>query len=203
MYRIIGSDGKEYGPVTLELLRQWVHEGRVNAHTRVRLESATEWTTLGALADFSIPAPPPSGGIVVPQPGLNAEAARTVQAPAIVLMLIAGVGFFWSLMSLVLYATGAMRQTWRPIHQSPEMDKLLDAISGGAGVATSLLGMAVSIFLLFSALQMYRLKHYGLAFAGAIIVMVPCISPCCCLGLPAGVWALVVLSRPEVKAAFH
>jgi hypothetical protein len=32
--------------------------------------------------------------------------------------------------------------------------------------------------------------------------MIPCISPCCLLGLPIGIWALVVLLKPEVKAAF-
>ena len=36
-----------------------------------------------------------------------------------------------------------------------------------------------------------------------IIAMVPCISPCCLVGLPIGIWALVVLMKPEVKAAFR
>ena len=33
--------------------------------------------------------------------------------------------------------------------------------------------------------------------------MVPCISPCCLVGLPIGIWALVVLNKPEVKGSFH
>ena len=32
--------------------------------------------------------------------------------------------------------------------------------------------------------------------------MVPCISPCCLLGLPFGIWALSVLNKPHVQAAF-
>jgi hypothetical protein len=32
---------------------------------------------------------------------------------------------------------------------------------------------------------------------------VPCISPCCLVGLPIGIWALVVLNKPEVKSSFH
>jgi hypothetical protein len=37
----------------------------------------------------------------------------------------------------------------------------------------------------------------------SVIAMIPCISPCCIVGLPIGIWAMVVLSKPEVKSAFH
>ena len=49
MYRIIGADGNEYGPVTAEQLRQWIVEGRANAQTKIQTEGSTEWK---ALADF-------------------------------------------------------------------------------------------------------------------------------------------------------
>jgi hypothetical protein len=50
---------------------------------------------------------------------------------------------------------------------------------------------------------MKKLESYGLAMAASIIAMIPCVSPCCLLGLPIGIWALVVLMKPEVKSAFH
>jgi GYF domain 2/Domain of unknown function (DUF4190) len=61
MYRIIGSDGKEYGPVPAEQLRQWIREGRANAETRVVAEGNTEWKPLGSFPEFSIlfTTPPP------------------------------------------------------------------------------------------------------------------------------------------------
>lgn len=66
MYKIIGGDGNEYGPVTTETLQQWVREGRANAQTQVRAESSTEWQPLGSLpelaAQFNAP-PPVSPGI--------------------------------------------------------------------------------------------------------------------------------------------
>lgn len=49
MYKVIGADGREYGPVTGEQLRQWIAEGRANAQTRVQAEGTTEWKPL---ADF-------------------------------------------------------------------------------------------------------------------------------------------------------
>jgi hypothetical protein len=33
--------------------------------------------------------------------------------------------------------------------------------------------------------------------------MIPYISPCCCLGLPIGIWALVVLNNEQVKSSFR
>ena len=53
MYKIIGVDGKEYGPVSLQQLRQWVTEGRINAQTRTQPDGATEWCLLGALPELA------------------------------------------------------------------------------------------------------------------------------------------------------
>jgi hypothetical protein len=61
MYKIIGSDEKEYGPVTADQLRKWVIEGRADARTRVRGEGQDAWTPLGALAEFGDAFPPVRG----------------------------------------------------------------------------------------------------------------------------------------------
>jgi len=59
MYRIIGADGKEYGPITEQQLLHWFREGRVNRETRVRSEGGTEWGLLGNLPMFAAAATPP------------------------------------------------------------------------------------------------------------------------------------------------
>jgi hypothetical protein len=53
MYRIIGADGKEYGPFSTDQLRQWIVEGRANATTQVLAEGAAEWKKLGSLPEFA------------------------------------------------------------------------------------------------------------------------------------------------------
>ncbi len=53
MYKIIGADGRQYGPVSAEQLRRWVFEGRANAQTQVLADGATEWKPLGAMAEFT------------------------------------------------------------------------------------------------------------------------------------------------------
>lgn len=53
MYKILGGDGKEYGPVTAETLRQWVNEGRASGQTQVRGEGSSAWVALASLPEFA------------------------------------------------------------------------------------------------------------------------------------------------------
>lgn len=61
MFRIIGADGREYGPVTTDQIHQWIRDRRVDGATRIRPEESAEWTTVGLLPEFapSLQAPPP------------------------------------------------------------------------------------------------------------------------------------------------
>jgi hypothetical protein len=46
MYKIIGGDGKEYGPVDLDQIKQWLQDGRAGANTQVQTEGSSDWRTL-------------------------------------------------------------------------------------------------------------------------------------------------------------
>ena len=53
MYKIIGGDGQEYGPVTDLELRKWISEGRLNAQSLVKAEGDTEFRPLSAFPEFA------------------------------------------------------------------------------------------------------------------------------------------------------
>ena len=53
IYKIIGKDGKEYGPVTGEQIRQWIAEGRVERRTPVFVDGAKDWNFVGLLPEFA------------------------------------------------------------------------------------------------------------------------------------------------------
>lgn len=53
MYRIIGADGREYGPITTEQLRQWISEGRADARTRAKVEGTDQWKLLTEYLEFA------------------------------------------------------------------------------------------------------------------------------------------------------
>ena len=61
MYHVIGSDQKEYGPVSAAQIRQWFAEGRLHRAMAARPADETEWKTLGALPEFADLFPPPPG----------------------------------------------------------------------------------------------------------------------------------------------
>lgn len=52
-YRLIGSDGIEYGPAPAEEVRAWILEGRASAKTMVRAEDNPAWRKLGELPEFA------------------------------------------------------------------------------------------------------------------------------------------------------
>jgi hypothetical protein len=72
MYKIIGADGREYGPVTGGQLRQWIAEGRANAQTWILAPGAPEWKPLGALPEFAGLFAPPTTPVIGPWPGMAA-----------------------------------------------------------------------------------------------------------------------------------
>jgi hypothetical protein len=73
MYTIIGSDGKEYGPVTAAEIRSWIAGGRANLETRAKAVGTEEWKPLEEFADFGGPEdePPPFRTEPPPLPGAD------------------------------------------------------------------------------------------------------------------------------------
>lgn len=53
MYRIIGGDGREYGPVYPEQIQNWIAQRRADAGTLAKGVDATDWTPLGQLPEFA------------------------------------------------------------------------------------------------------------------------------------------------------
>lgn len=53
MYRIIGGDRKEYGPVTPEDLQRWIAEGRLSGQSLIQTEGSSEWKPLSAFPEFA------------------------------------------------------------------------------------------------------------------------------------------------------
>ena len=53
MYKIIGADGKEYGPVNLEQVKQWVGEGRITSQTRMQDTSTGQWKQASEIPELS------------------------------------------------------------------------------------------------------------------------------------------------------
>src|SRR5688572_21886719 len=58
-YKIIGADGREYGPVTLAELQDWSRQGRVAGNTQVLRSDETSWKSAADYPELALPAAPP------------------------------------------------------------------------------------------------------------------------------------------------
>jgi TM2 domain-containing membrane protein YozV len=62
MYKILGADGRQYGPIAAEQIRRWIAENRANANTLAQSDGSVEWKPLVSFPEFSSDfnlAPPP------------------------------------------------------------------------------------------------------------------------------------------------
>jgi len=85
MFTIQGADGKEYGPVTADKIREWISGGRANLQTKARRADGTEWKTLGEFPEFTGAAagvPPAPAPAATPRGAAEAVAAGPVDAKA-------------------------------------------------------------------------------------------------------------------------
>jgi hypothetical protein len=74
MYKIIGADQREYGPVSADQIRQWIREGRANANTLCQAEGTTGFRAISTFPEFGFPqAAPP----LPPQPPVYSSTGGT------------------------------------------------------------------------------------------------------------------------------
>jgi hypothetical protein len=65
MYKIIGADQKEYGPVSAEHVRQWIQEGRLNGASKIQPEGGAIWMLVRDVPEFAALLPPPPPPIAI------------------------------------------------------------------------------------------------------------------------------------------
>ena len=210
-YKVIGGDLKQYGPVSAEDLRKWIADGRLNAMSLVQPHGEVEWKPLSSFSEFAdalagkpatLSAPPPMellGG------NERQAALRRVKAPAVALMVTA-------ILNMILVVAGwlammffrsALEQFYSGMPNGAQIQKMLESANSPLAIIGNLLGLLLSVLILIGAAKMRSLRSYEFSVTAAIVAMLPCVTPCCLLGLPFGIWALIVLTRPEVKSQFH
>lgn len=162
--------------------------------------------------------PPPQGyeqqpygqqGYYDPYAAQRIEMAKSmVKGPAMTLLILGGLWLAYIVieaMRAVLQLAGVVgmptQEELDPFGTAPPWMTAEVAVLMGLGVSTVL--FIAAVLMLFGMFRMLQVRGFGLAMTGAIISMVPCMSPCCVIGIPFGIWALIVLLKPEVKYAFQ
>jgi len=126
-------------------------------------------------------------------------AEQRIKGPAVGIVFTAVVGGLFQLANLGTTLLGA---SLLPL-LGGESDGVLALASLVFGVVGAVIGLGVAAFLVWGALRMMRLESWGVALATCIVALVPFVSPCCLIGLPFGIWGLVVINDQAVKGAFR
>jgi hypothetical protein len=163
-YKIIGGDGREYGPVSLSQLQGWAREGRINSQTQVRRSDQDGWFPAERFAELGLaPAPVTARTAGIPN-ALEAMAAleRQVRSGADWFFWIAALSVINSIIALSGSQAGfvvglGVTQVIDAVALSSELDL------GAAGKAVCLVldVLAAGLFALFGA---FARKRHGWAF---------------------------------------
>jgi hypothetical protein len=133
-------------------------------------------------------------------------AEQKLRTPALAILVSASIGAFVQLAAMGLILAGVELPSAQYQDAPPEWAEFaewFESFFDASSVALGIVSLAVAGFMIFGALKMMRLQSYGIALATTILALIPCLSPCCCLTLPIGIWALVVMHAPDVRPAFH
>lgn len=133
---------------------------------------------------------------------LETRAIDRLQIPSIVLSVsgILGIIYFIADTGYRIINFGAPKPQFFGIQQPNPQQMMIAEVFW---IIYSIVGIFASILVVVGAGAMRSLEWYSLAMATAILSVIPfpC-GGCCCIAPPFGIWALVVLMDPSVKAAF-
>lgn len=120
-----------------------------------------------------------------------------VVAPAIAMIVVASLSLLVTIPALIFQSIGFLRQArLMSGEMPPEAYVFL-----GAYIVGTLISVVVHILIIVGGVKMVKFQSWGAALTGAIMLILPCTA--CWIGLPIGVWAVIVLSLSSVRRQFR
>ncbi len=118
-------------------------------------------------------------------------------------LIVAGVlnaisGLYFGASTLIQYSAGIFNQRF-----SSDAEHFGFYIGFWGTAALGILGFLVAPIIIYGAIQMMRGRSFALSRTAAVLAVIPLTSCCFVVGIPFGIWALVVSSQPDVKALFR
>jgi hypothetical protein len=179
MYKIIGGDGKEYGPVPLETIKQWIREGRIGPRTRVQAPNSSEWRTAPELPELSnlFPNRPTEPAPVSVPPAAEPQKGLAITSFVLGLLSMVCFAFLTGIPAIICGHIAHNRARRQP------------GLYGGAGFATAGFVMGY-VSLLFSLVILPALLLPALSKAKGRAQSIACFNNMKQIGLAVKIWAV-------------
>jgi hypothetical protein len=190
-YAMIGSDGQQYGPVTLAQIKTWILEGRIGGETQVWRSDTNSWLPAAQYIELGLgqPAPPPVPSGVRTPSVIRAPAPSTFD-PMLERRAQRGARwFYWiaalSLINTFIAASGqgvvfvvGLAVTQYIYYFAAQIG------TGGAGVGIALSAVVAALFAMFG---FFAWKRHSWSFIVGMVLY----AGDALLAVPAGDWLSV------------
>ncbi|HEY4258977.1 MAG TPA: hypothetical protein VGM98_02405 [Schlesneria sp.] len=135
-----------------------------------------------------------------PDREVERDVTGMVMPPAVCLLVVAALGLMASIFNVVMAI----------VMEAPAVDPNAPPFvqgfqQGGYSVFAAIVHSGfflLNLLIIFGGIQMLRLKNRTLGIAASVLAMMNFGTCCCLLGLPVGIWSLVILLREDVSKAF-
>lgn len=143
------------------------------------------------------------------------EAKASVSVPAVLLIVIGALGLLYSAIEIINRDSTIAKfdEMSAQIEADPKItreqkDFWVNMFNSAKDTMQSPITLVFyighvigSLLVMIGGIKMLQLSGPAFPTIGSVLALTPCIGCCCVPGLPIGIWALVVLNRPIVRAA--
>ena len=162
---MIGADGRQYGPITLDQLKTWVGEGRITRETSILRSDTNSRLPAAQYTELGLAQPAAAPAVLAPAvPTNNSALERQIKSGASWFFLIAGL----SLVNSIVASTGS---GWRFV-VGLGVTQIIDGIgSGMAGAGTAIsLALAFVVTGIFAGVGIFARKRQAWAFIVGMVL---------------------------------
>lgn len=134
------------------------------------------------------------------QPDGGSTTQFTVLGIFFIVLSVLGLGM------AILYAIGQIAQLSNgavmPPPNANEAEKTGFYIGYWGSTVSVIFSGLLQPLVAWAGVNLIRRKGLGIAKIGAIVLCIPCLSSCCLLGIPFGIWGVIALNSNSAKQLF-
>ena len=133
---------------------------------------------------------------------MDEEVEAKVNGPGIGLMVVGILSLLGNVVGLIWQGITAIPMMRDGMSAGVEF-WIAFATGQGWSLCMSMIGFITAFMIINAGVSLRRGRSAGMVYAGSVLAIIPCCTGyCCCISIPVGIWAIVVMQDEKVKEAF-